>query len=262
MDMEITHVIRGDDHLNNTPRQMNMLRALGASTPGLRASAHDFGCRRHEALEAPWRRERASNTATMAILPEALLNYLVRLGWSHGDQEIFSIEEMIRLFDIARCEQSRPSAFNAEKLSWLNQQHMMQAPLSRLVWPLRWHLDRAGHFRGRTMGTIGGRSRRVQRERAKTMREMALNSLFFFRAPQGYDEKAGAQARHVGRPALARGPSRSVFGQLTQWSAPHSHELIRAGEHQSGLSRQGGSADSPRGAGARSRPRSTPRWQS
>ena len=82
------------------------------------------------------------------FLPEAVLNYLVRLGWSHGDQELFTIEEMVRLFDIADVNKSA-SAFNVDKLIWLNQQHMMRAPAARIVPVLRWHLDTRRHPCGR-----------------------------------------------------------------------------------------------------------------
>ena len=117
-DMEITHVIRGDDHLNNTPRQINLLQALGLPVPEY---AHvpmilgDDGARlskRHGAVSVIQYREEG-------YLPEALLNYLVRLGWSYGDQELFSTEEMIRLFDLKDVNRA-PSSFNTEKLQWMN----------------------------------------------------------------------------------------------------------------------------------------------
>src|SRR5882757_5250535 len=186
MDMGITHVIRGDDHLNNTPRQMNMLLALGARVPVYAHLPMILGSdgaklsKRHGAVSVLQYRDEG-------FLPEALLNYLVRLGWSHGDQEIFSIDEMIELFDIEDVNKSA-SAFNAEKLAWLNQQHMMRAPVARLVPQLRWQLERAGV---RPVDT--GQLEQIvlaQRERAKTMKEMAANSVFFFRAPDTYDEKA------------------------------------------------------------------------
>jgi glutamyl-tRNA synthetase len=155
-------------------------------------------------------------------LPEAVLNYLVRLGWSHGDQEYFSIEEMARLFDIADVNKSA-SAFNVEKLAWLNQQHMMRAPASRIVPVLRWHLEREG-----VQTTDEAQLEQIvvsQRERAKTVREMALNSLFFFRPPAQYDEKA--VRKHV------TADVRSMLGEvstelegLKSWSAPAIHELI------------------------------------
>jgi len=122
-DMQITHVIRGDDHLNNTPRQMNMLAALGAEPPVYAHLPMILGpdgaklSKRHGAVDIREYREEG-------YLPEAMLNYLVRLGWSHGDQEIFSLDEMISLFDIADVNQSA-SAFNPEKLVWINQQHIL-----------------------------------------------------------------------------------------------------------------------------------------
>ena len=129
MDMQISHVIRGDDHLNNTPRQMNMLSALGAKVPVYAHLPMILGSdgaklsKRHGAVSVLQYRDEG-------FLPAALLNYLVRLGWSHGDQEIFSIEEMTALFDIRDVNKSA-SAFNGEKLAWLNQQHMMHAPARR-----------------------------------------------------------------------------------------------------------------------------------
>src|SRR5579862_8179444 len=142
MDMRITHVIRGDDHLNNTPRQMNMLLALGYRPPVYAHLPMILGpdgaklSKRHGAVSVLQYRDDG-------FLPEAVLNYLARLGWSHGDQEYFSIEEMVKLFDIADVNKYA-SAFNVEKLSWLNQQHMMRAPASRIVPVLRWHLEREG----------------------------------------------------------------------------------------------------------------------
>jgi len=186
MDMQISHVIRGDDHLNNTPRQMNLLAAMGAQVPVYAHLPMILGSdgaklsKRHGAVSVLQYRDEG-------FLPEALLNYLVRLGWSHGDQEIFSVEEMMRLFDIADVNKSA-SAFNGEKLAWLNQQHMMLSSPARLVAPLRWQLEQAG------VATSDDRKLEMiataQRERAKTLQEMAANSLFFFRAPQSYDEKA------------------------------------------------------------------------
>jgi glutamyl-tRNA synthetase len=142
MDMRITHVIRGDDHLNNTPRQMNMLRALGHQPPVYAHLPMILGpdgtklSKRHGAVSVLQYRDDG-------FLPEAVLNYLVRLGWSHGDQEFFSVEDMIRLFDIAEVNKSA-SIFDVNKLTWLNQQHMMRTPPSRIVPLLRWHLEREG----------------------------------------------------------------------------------------------------------------------
>src|SRR5579871_3460000 len=176
MDMGVTHVIRGDDHLNNTPRQMNMLRALGATPPVYAHVPMILGpdgaklSKRHGAVSVLQYQEEG-------FLPDALLNYLVRLGWSHGDQEIFSREEMIAAFDIHDVNKAA-SAFNPEKLLWLNQQHMMRAPPESLVPHLRAQLARLGlpgDDERLLMGVI-----LAQRERCKTLKEMAVNSRFFF----------------------------------------------------------------------------------
>src|SRR5579862_9623574 len=142
MDMGVTHVIRGDDHLNNTPRQLNMLYALGATPPVYAHVPMILGAdgaklsKRHGAVSVLQYQEEG-------YLPDALLNYLVRLGWSDGDQEVFSREEMIAAFDIKDVNKAA-SAFNADKLSWLNQQHMMRAPPATLVAALRAQLAALG----------------------------------------------------------------------------------------------------------------------
>jgi glutamyl-tRNA synthetase len=231
MDMEITHVIRGDDHLNNTPRQMNMLLALGRKPPVYAHLPMILGAdgaklsKRHGAVSVLQYRDEG-------YLPEALLNYLVRLGWSHGDQEIFTVEEMIRLFDIADVNKSA-SAFNAEKLAWLNQQHMMHAPVARLTAPLRWQLERQGIDSDdeEKLAKIV----LAQRERAKTMKEMAENSLFFFTAPRAYDEKAVRKHITPGVSDLLEELSRELE-RLDPWSAPAIHELISAAATAKGLS--------------------------
>ena len=141
-DMGITHVIRGDDHINNTPRQINILKALGAPVPQY---AHvpmilgDDGKRlskRHGAVSVMQYRDDG-------YLPQAVLNYLVRLGWSYGDQEIFSREEMIEKFDINDINKA-PSAFNTEKLNWLNQHYMKSLPVAEVIPHLNWHLEQRG----------------------------------------------------------------------------------------------------------------------
>ena len=231
MDMQITHVIRGDDHLNNTPRQLNMLLALGARPPVYAHLPMILGSdgaklsKRHGAVSVLQYRDDG-------FLPEAVLNYLVRLGWSYGDQEIFTIEEMVRLFDIRDVNKSA-SAFNAEKLAWLNQQHMMRVPAARIVPVLRWQLERDGiqtSDDAQLEGIV-----LAQRERAKTVREMALNSTFFFRPPTAYDEKA--VRKHVTADVLALLAQASVeLNRLPEWSAPAIHELISALATEKGIS--------------------------
>jgi glutamyl-tRNA synthetase len=231
MDMQITHVIRGDDHLNNTPRQLNMLLALGAKAPVYAHLPMILGSdgaklsKRHGAVSVLQYRDDG-------FLPEAVLNYLARLGWSHGDQEIFTIEEMIRLFDIADVNKSA-SAFNFEKLAWLNQQHMMRVPAVRIVPLLRWHLDREGiqvdNDAQLEQIVI------VQRERAKTVREMALNSVFFFQAPTTYDEKA--VRKHITAEALTLlSDASQELARLQDWSATAIHQLISSFSAARGIS--------------------------
>jgi len=231
MDMEITHVIRGDDHLNNTPRQMNMLLALRRKPPIYAHLPMILGpdgaklSKRHGAVSVLQYRDDG-------FLPEAVLNYLVRLGWSHGDQEIFSVEEMIRLFDIADVNKSA-SAFNFEKLAWLNQQHMMHAPVSRMVSYLRWHLQRED-VRAED-DTQLAQIVLALRERSKTLKEMAANSLFFFKAPLVYDEKA--VRKHVTPDVLnVLAELSTAMVKLEVWSAPAIHALIGALAAEKGVS--------------------------
>jgi glutamyl-tRNA synthetase len=231
MDMRITHVIRGDDHLNNTPRQLNMLLALGAKPPVYAHLPMILGAdgaklsKRHGAVSVLQYRDDG-------FLPEAVLNYLVRLGWSHGDEEIFSIDDMIRLFDISDVNKSA-SAFNAEKLAWLNQQHMMRVPASRIVPVLRWQLEQAG-IRAADDAQLEAIVL-SQRERAKTVREMAVNSEFFFRPPTAYDEKA--VRKHVTSESLALlAEAAKDLLRLPDWSAQAVHDVISAIAAAKGIS--------------------------
>ncbi len=232
MDMAITHVIRGDDHLNNTPRQMNMLRALGHAPPVYAHLPMILGpdgtklSKRHGAVSVLQYRDDG-------FLPEAVLNYLVRLGWSHGDQEFFTIEEMVRLFDIAEVNKSA-STFDVHKLTWLNQQHMMRAPASRIAPALRWQLERDG-LRADDDAQLE-QIVLAQRERNKTLREMAANSAFFFRPPQAYDEKAVRKHVTADILPLIRIVREELAG-LADWSAPAIHQLINdlAAAHQMSL---------------------------
>ena len=231
MDMQITHVIRGDDHLNNTPRQQNMLLALGykpplyAHLPMILGSDGAKLSKRHGAVSVLEYRDQG-------FLPEAVLNYLIRLGWSHGDQEFFTIEEMQSLFDVADVNKSA-AAFNFEKLVWLNQQHMMRAPAARVAPLLRWHLERAGvHVSDEPMLE---RIVLSQRERAKTVREMAQSSIFFFNAPATYDEKA--VRKHISADVLALlAEFAEALKELADWTAPAIHDLINGVAAANGVS--------------------------
>ncbi len=212
MDMGVTHVIRGDDHLNNTPRQMNMLAALGAKIPVYAHVPMILGAdgaklsKRHGAVSVLQYDEEG-------YLPDALLNYLVRLGWSHGDQEFFTRAEMVAAFDVADVNKAA-SAFNPDKLLWLNQQHMMRADPASVVPHLRRALARIG-----IDGIDDARLERVvlmQRERCKTLKEMAASSAFFFRESVELDPKA-AQKHLVGEGLDLLAAARQALAGIETW---------------------------------------------
>jgi glutamyl-tRNA synthetase len=228
-DMRITHVIRGDDHINNTPRQQNMLDAMGASIPLYAHLPMILGpdgtklSKRHGALSVLEYRE-------AGFLPEALLNYLGRLGWSHGDQEIFSLEEMIALFDLKDVNRSA-SALNPDKMAWTNQQHLMRAPTARLAPELAVQLRVRGvDPDSRDLTAIVA----AQRERAKTLAEMAENSMFFFVAPARYDAKAAAKNLTPETGAVLAA-AREAFGSLGEWTAAAIHAALQLLGDQRGL---------------------------
>ena len=199
-DMKITHVIRGDDHINNTPRQINILRALGATPPLYAHVPMILGSdgkrlsKRHGAVSVMQYRAEG-------FLPEALLNYLVRLGWSHGDQEIFSIAEMIEWFEIHDINRS-PAAFNPEKLLWLNQHYIKSSAPEYVAKELAWHMQQLGI--DTTQGPPLVEMVKALCERAKTLREMAEKSSIFYQDQVNYNE--AEVTKHITpeiKPALA-----------------------------------------------------------
>ena len=189
-DMDITHVIRGDDHISNTPRQINLGQAMGWSIPEF---AHvpmilgDDGARlskRHGAVGViQYKKD--------GFLPEALLSYLVRLGWSHGDQEIFSREEMIDLFDLREVNRA-PSAFNTEKLIWVNQQYIKRADLARLTRLVGEFLHEDGV--DTDIGPDFAAVIDAQRDRAGTLVELARLCRFFYQDVDDYEAAAVKRA--------------------------------------------------------------------
>jgi glutamyl-tRNA synthetase len=223
MDMGVTHVIRGDDHLNNTPRQMNMLRALGATPPVYAHVPMILGpdgaklSKRHGAVSVLQYQEDG-------YLPDALLNYLVRLGWSHGDQELFTRDEMIAAFDVKDVNKAA-SAFDPEKLLWLNQQHMMRAPVATLAAGLRSQLAVLGVVVDDDKLLEGVAN--AQRERARTLIEMAQNSLFFFCEIEAYDEKAATKNLTPDTAPVLQALEEG-FEALSEWNAGSIHEVISA----------------------------------
>jgi len=223
MDMGVTHVIRGDDHLNNTPRQMNMLRALAAPVPVYAHVPMILGAdgaklsKRHGAVSVLQYQEEG-------YLPDALLNYLVRLGWSHGDQEVFTREEMISAFDIADVNKAA-AAFNLEKLQWLNQQHMKRAPVTQLALGLRDNLARMGVLTDDQplLEGVGN----IQRERARTLKDMAQNSRFFFQDFAQYDDKA-ARKHLTGAAVPVLLALNEGLKELPEWTAGDIHLVLDA----------------------------------
>lgn len=211
-DMQITHVIRGDDHLNNTPRQMNMLEALGADIPVYAHLPMILGpdgaklSKRHGAVDIREYRERG-------YLPEAVLNYLVRLGWSYGNQEIFSVEEMFEHFDISDVNQSA-SSFNPEKLLWINQQHIIASPAKELGIALRPCLEALGLDPAN--GPKAADVAEVFRERAQTLVEMAENARYCY---EDFDEIDAAAAKKNLRPVVLEPlqAARDALAELGRW---------------------------------------------
>jgi glutamyl-tRNA synthetase len=230
LDMRVTHVIRGDDHLNNTPRQINLFKALGAPAPVYAHVPMILGpdgtklSKRHGAVSVVQFREDG-------YLPEAILNYLVRLGWSHGDQEIFSLDEMVELFDITQVHSS-PATFNADKLLWYNQHYLKASDPKHVAHHLSWHLGRLG------IDPAGGPDLveivKAQRERAKTLAEMARSSVFFYKDPEAYDDKDAAA--HL-RPQAAEPMMvlRERLASLPEWTPETIHAAIAAVAEQYGL---------------------------
>ena len=223
MDMQVTHVIRGDDHLNNTPRQINIFNAIGAQPPVYAHVPLILGSdgkrlsKRHGAVSVLEYREQG-------ILPQTLLNYLVRLGWSHGDQEIFSREEMIQLFDITDVNKSA-AAVNPDKLLWLNQHYLKQTPVAQLVHPLQEQLDAAGI--DLSAGPDLVKLIEVQRERCNTLKQIAEESRVFFEDFAGYDEDAAT--KHLTGDALPVLESlQAEFSPVTTWSAATLHDSVKA----------------------------------
>ncbi len=185
-DMGITHVVRGEDHINNTPRQINILKALGAPVPDYAHVSMILGddgkklSKRHGAVSVMQYRDDG-------FLPQAMVNYLVRLGWSHGDQEIFSMDEMIELFSLDAIGLSA-SAFNTEKLIWLNQHYIKSLPSSEVAHHAKWHFDEQGVSieNGPALESVI----EIQADRVKTLKELAAISTYFYQDFDDFDEKA------------------------------------------------------------------------
>jgi glutamyl-tRNA synthetase len=221
VDMGITTVIRGDDHINNTPRQINILRALGREIPQYGHVPMILGgdgsrlSKRHGALSVMEYRHQG-------VLPEALLNYLVRLGWSHGDQEVFTLDEMIELFEITDVNRAA-SAFNPEKLLWLNQHYIKNDKPARIAHLLSPHMGELGI--DPVLGPPLTDVVIAQQERARTLVEMAEISAFFYRDFDAYDEAAAK--KHL-RPASLEVLETMgyILADLEDWTPENLHAAV------------------------------------
>jgi len=218
LDMNITHVIRGDDHVNNTPRQVNIFQALGAELPKFAHVPMILGAdgerlsKRHGAVSVMQYMEDG-------YLPEALVNYLARLGWSHGDEEMFTVEQFLQWFDLAHISRSA-AQFNPEKLRWLNHQYLRQRPDADLAKFVASRIERAG---GRLAG--GPELSAVVallKERSETLAVLAGEAMMFYAEPGVARDAVTAEVR----PALAE--VTAAFSALGDWRAESIMSAIQA----------------------------------
>ncbi|CAB9541419.1 Glutamyl-tRNA synthetase (EC [Bathymodiolus brooksi thiotrophic gill symbiont] len=218
-DMAISHVIRGDDHINNTPRQINLYQALGWTLPEFAHLPMILGSdgarlsKRHGAVSVMAYRD-------AGFLPEALLNYLVRLGWSYGDQEIFSLEEIVALFDLKDINKA-PASFNEEKLLWLNQDYIKNATPEHLIQHLNWHLhnQKVDTNNGADLPLVV----KLLQDRSKTLVEMVEGLKMFYQDFEEFDKKLAN--KHFKNKV----PLESLLEKLTQldtWQADEIKSII------------------------------------
>jgi glutamyl-tRNA synthetase len=214
-DMRITHVIRGDDHLNNTPKQINLFAALGHEPPKFAHIPMIAGpdgaklSKRHGAVSVLEYRE-------LGYLPDAVLNYLARLGWSHGDQEIFSRDELTRLFDLASVQRSA-ARFDLEKLNWLNQHYIKETPAEKLAAELVPHLKAVGVAVDQVPTERVEAVANAFRDRAKTLREMAEKARVYLTDDVTYEPKAVQKQLQPAAEPLLRAVRDGLVG-LEVWS--------------------------------------------
>jgi glutamyl-tRNA synthetase len=222
-DMRITHVIRGDDHINNTPRQINLLKALSAPIP---IYAHVPSILNQSGKKLS-KRDNAANILDyrdQGFLPQALLNYLVRLGWSHKDQEIFSVKEMIQYFN-GKAINNSPAKLNSDKLLWLNQHYLQKTDAGQLIPLFNAQLKKLSFnitHRPKNLHQLID----VQRERAKTLEEMAKLSRFFFEDFESYDVKG--YKKYITPDAIFKLEAViHALSHISAWQATSIHQVIQ-----------------------------------
>ena len=222
-DMEIECVVRGDDHLNNTPRQINLYEALDWNIPRFAHVPMILGAdgsrlsKRHGAVNLMSYRD-------AGYLPKALLSYIVRLGWSHGDQEIFSIDEMINLFALENINKSSAS-FNQDKLDWINHSYIKTIDINELASELEWHLDQLSI--NLSDGPDIKEVIEALRDRSKSLVDMAKSCVMFYRDFEDFDSGLALKFFHLeSRPVLD-----DLFKNLNtleEWSVENIHEVIQS----------------------------------
>lgn len=229
-DMGITHVVRGEDHINNTPRQINILQALGAPVPEYAHVSMILGddgkklSKRHGAVSVMQYRDDG-------FLPQAVLNYLVRLGWSHGDQEIFSVDEMISLFSLSNISKSA-SAFNTEKLIWLNQHYIKSLPVDEVAEHAKWHFEQQG------INLENGPSLqdviKIQADRVENLSQLASISRYFYEDFSEFD--ANAAKKHL-RPVIKDNlvAVQESLAAIQDWQPQHIQDAINSTAERLGV---------------------------
>ncbi|HIL26398.1 MAG TPA: glutamate--tRNA ligase [Nitrospinaceae bacterium] len=221
-DMEIECVIRGDDHINNTPKQINLYEALNwniprfAHVPMILDADGSRLSKRHGAIDLMSYRDEG-------FLPKALLNYIVRLGWSHGDQEIFSVDEMINLFELKNINKSSAS-FNQEKLDWINQSYIKTTEINELVSELEWHLNQLSI--DLSDGPDMKRVVEALRDRSKSLVDMAQNCVMFYHDFEDFNSDLAMKFFHL-ESRLVLDDLLINLNSLEQWTAQHIHEVIQ-----------------------------------
>jgi glutamyl-tRNA synthetase len=220
-DMKITHVIRGDDHVNNTPRQINILKALGAEVPVYGHVPMILGAdgeklsKRHGAVSV-------MDYPDQGFLPEAMLNYLARLGWSHGDEEIFTMEQFCAWFDLNHLTKS-PAQFNPEKLAWLNNHYIKAADNARLADLVRPLLE------AEVANTAGGPDLQavigLMKERAHTINDLAQSCSLFYREPRPDQALMTEHLTDAVKPALTEYASQL---KSVEWTRPALSALMKS----------------------------------
>ena len=220
-DMQIDCVIRGDDHINNTPKQINLYEAMGwnvpkfAHVPMILGSDGSRLSKRHGALNLLSYRDEG-------FLPDALLNYLVRLGWSNGDQEIFSIDEMIKLFELKNINNS-PASFNQEKLEWMNQSYIKTTSLDNLIGHLSFHLEKLNI--NLDNGPNINQLVEFLRERSKSLVDLAQSCVMFYRDFEAFDEAQANKTFKAGSKEVLQDLV-SQLSKVNDWNSNNIHSVI------------------------------------